>query len=130
MRSRTFWARLRPARSRMRWLGSRIAITATMIRICQMLKPPMSLPRSSEGEPCACAGCETGAPMAYYTGSIEAVRPAKEDTMSDPAHLLTLQFLTWVRTAPRTYDDVKQGWRSTCPRLTTWEDAIDAGLIQ
>jgi D-3-phosphoglycerate dehydrogenase len=50
--------------------------------------------------------------------------------MSDPAHLLTLQFLTWVRTAPRTYDDVKQGWRSTCPRLATWEDAIEAGLIQ
>jgi len=50
--------------------------------------------------------------------------------MSDPAHLLTLQFLTWVHSAPRTYDDVKQGWRSTCPRLTTWEDAIEAGLIQ
>ena len=50
--------------------------------------------------------------------------------MSDPAKLLSLQFLAWVATNPRTYGDVKQAWRSTCPRLTPWEDALDEGHIR
>jgi hypothetical protein len=55
---------------------------------------------------------------------------SRENAMSDPATLLSLQFLTWLATAPRTYGDVKQAWRSTCPRLTPWEDALDEGLIR
>jgi hypothetical protein len=50
--------------------------------------------------------------------------------MSEPARLLTVQFLTWLASGERSYGEVKQAWRSTCPRLTTWEDALDAGLIE
>jgi hypothetical protein len=50
--------------------------------------------------------------------------------MSDAAKLLTVQFLGWVASRSRTYGDVKQAWRSTCPRLSIWEDAIDADLIR
>ncbi|HMK67790.1 MAG TPA: hypothetical protein VEC75_02665 [Stellaceae bacterium] len=50
--------------------------------------------------------------------------------MSDPAQLLTLQFLSWLATRPRSYGEVKDAWRSTCPRLTIWEDAVESGLIQ
>src|SRR5262249_58141705 len=49
--------------------------------------------------------------------------------MTDPAHALTLQFLTWVAEAPRTYAQAMEAWRSTCPRLSIWEDAILDGLV-
>jgi hypothetical protein len=49
--------------------------------------------------------------------------------MSDPAHALTLQFLAWVANGPRTYAEAMEAWRSTCPRLSIWEDAILDGLV-
>jgi hypothetical protein len=42
---------------------------------------------------------------------------------------LTLDFLRWLDAEPRDYIDVMDAWRTSCPRLTVWEDAIDAGLI-
>jgi len=42
---------------------------------------------------------------------------------------LTLDFLAWLDASPRDYADAMDAWRTSCPRLTVWEDAIDAGLI-
>ena len=42
---------------------------------------------------------------------------------------LTIDFLAWLAVQPRDYVDVMDAWRTSCPRLTVWEDAIDAGLI-
>ncbi len=50
--------------------------------------------------------------------------------MSHPARLITLQFLAWVADRPRTYTEAMDAWRSTCPQLSVWEDAIIAGLVQ
>jgi hypothetical protein len=50
--------------------------------------------------------------------------------MSQPARLITLQFLAWVADRPRTYTEAMDAWRSTCPQLSVWEDAIIAGLVQ
>jgi hypothetical protein len=50
--------------------------------------------------------------------------------MSEPASLLMLEFLSWVASRPRTYDEAMDAWRSTCPRHTVWEDALIDGLIQ
>jgi hypothetical protein len=50
--------------------------------------------------------------------------------MSESAKLLTLEFLTWVSSRRRTYAEAMEAWRSTCPRLSIWEDALIAGLIQ
>lgn len=50
--------------------------------------------------------------------------------MPDPSHALTLQFLAWVAEAPRTYAQAMEAWRSTCPRLSIWEDAILDGLVE
>ena len=50
--------------------------------------------------------------------------------MADPARLLTMQFLSWLAAKPRRYGEVKDAWRSTCPRLTIWEDALEDGLIR
>jgi hypothetical protein len=50
--------------------------------------------------------------------------------MPEPVSLLLLQFLQWVSSRPRTYAEVMAAWRSSCPRLTVWEDALKDGLIQ
>ena len=42
---------------------------------------------------------------------------------------LTLQFLAWVADGPRTYGEAMDAWRSTCPRLSIWEDAVRDGLV-
>jgi hypothetical protein len=41
-----------------------------------------------------------------------------------------LQFLDWVASRPRTYAEAMDAWRTSCPRLSVWEDALLAGLIQ
>ena len=43
---------------------------------------------------------------------------------------LILDLLEWLREHPRGYPEVLEAWRSTCPRLTVWEDAVDAGLVR
>jgi hypothetical protein len=50
--------------------------------------------------------------------------------MTEQPSLAVVQFLTWVASRPRTYGEVKEAWRSTCPRLSTWEDALDGGLVR
>ncbi len=42
---------------------------------------------------------------------------------------LILDFLRWLDAEPRAYAEVMDAWRTSCPRLTVWEDALDAGLI-
>ena len=50
--------------------------------------------------------------------------------MPEPISLLMLEFLTWVSSRRRTYDEAMDAWRSSCPRHTVWEDALIDGLIQ
>lgn len=40
-----------------------------------------------------------------------------------------LNFLAWVAERPRTYADVMEAWRTSCPRLSAWEDAVQARLV-
>jgi hypothetical protein len=40
------------------------------------------------------------------------------------------QFLTWVSGAPRTYGEAMEAWRTNCPRMTVWEDAVSDGLVR
>ncbi len=46
-----------------------------------------------------------------------------------PAHALTLDFLRWIAEQPRSYDETMEGWRTSCPRLSIWEDALADGLV-
>jgi hypothetical protein len=50
--------------------------------------------------------------------------------MSTAVSNLMLQFLDWVATSPRTYADAMAAWRTSCPRLSIWEDALLEGLVQ
>jgi hypothetical protein len=42
---------------------------------------------------------------------------------------LTLQLLAWVAEQPRSYQETMEAWRTSCPRLTIWEDAVSEGLL-
>jgi hypothetical protein len=42
---------------------------------------------------------------------------------------LILDLLEWLANGERTYEEVMDAWRTSCPRLTVWEDANDRGLI-
>ncbi len=49
--------------------------------------------------------------------------------MTDTLAPLVLDFVEWVARTPRPYADVMDAWRTSCPRLTVWEDALDGGLV-
>jgi hypothetical protein len=49
--------------------------------------------------------------------------------MPDPVEALILDLLDWLLLRDRTYAEVMEAWRSSCPRLPVWEDATDRGLV-
>jgi hypothetical protein len=51
---------------------------------------------------------------------------ALPDAVTTP---LILDLLDWLAVRPRPYDEVMDVWRTSCPRLTIWEDAVDRGLV-
>jgi hypothetical protein len=52
------------------------------------------------------------------------------DATQKQVSALTLQLLTWIATQPRTYADAMEAWRTSCPRMPIWEDAVSEGLIE
>jgi hypothetical protein len=48
------------------------------------------------------------------------------DSALDP---LIVDLVEWVAKEPRPYAEVIDAWRTSCPRLTVWEDAVDRGLV-
>ena len=49
--------------------------------------------------------------------------------MADTADPLVLDFVEWIAREPRVYSEVIAAWRTSCPRLTIWEDAADRGYV-
>lgn len=43
---------------------------------------------------------------------------------------LILDLVEWVARKPRPYAEVMEAWRTSCPRLPVWEDAVDRGLVE
>jgi hypothetical protein len=43
---------------------------------------------------------------------------------------LVLDLVEWLAPAPRPYAEVLETWRTSCPRLTVWEDALDRGYLR
>jgi hypothetical protein len=66
-----------------------------------------------------------------FAGELENRRDAIHNChmTSDPTVALRQQFLAWIAASPRRYGDVMEAWRTTCPRLTIWEDAVRDGLV-
>ena len=49
--------------------------------------------------------------------------------MADTANPLVLDFVEWIAREPRLYSEVMATWRTSCPHLTIWEDAVDSGYV-
>lgn len=50
--------------------------------------------------------------------------------MPDPVvEPLVLDLLEWLSSRDRTYEEAMDAWRTSCPKLSVWEDANDRGLI-
>jgi len=50
--------------------------------------------------------------------------------MAEALDPLTLEFLRFVSSRPRTYAEAMEAWRSSCPRHPVWDDAVNDGLIE
>ena len=48
---------------------------------------------------------------------------------ADAVTPLLLDLLEWLARSPRSYAEVMEAWRTSCPRLTIWEDAVDGGYV-
>jgi hypothetical protein len=55
--------------------------------------------------------------------SIDADTP----TVENPS--LVADLVEWIARQPRSYADVMEAWRTSCPRFPVWEDAVDLGLV-
>jgi hypothetical protein len=42
---------------------------------------------------------------------------------------LILDLLEWLAKRDRSYEEVMDAWRTSCPELPVWEDANDRGLV-
>lgn len=42
---------------------------------------------------------------------------------------LVLDLLAWIHDGPKPYDEVMAAWRTSCPRLQIWEDAVDHRFV-
>ena len=49
--------------------------------------------------------------------------------MTELADPLVLDFVEWIAREPRPYSEVVGTWKTSCPRLTIWEDAADRGYV-
>ena len=49
--------------------------------------------------------------------------------MADGTDPLVLDLVEWIAREPRLYSEVIEAWRTSCPRLTIWEDAVDRGYV-
>ncbi|SFJ59546.1 hypothetical protein SAMN05216304_11023 [Bosea sp. OK403] len=54
---------------------------------------------------------------------------AMEMAMADVNDPLVLDLVEWVAREPRSYSEVMETWRTSCPRLSIWEDAVDRGYV-
>ena len=46
--------------------------------------------------------------------------------IADP---LVLDLVEWIAREPRVYSEVVATWKTSCPRLTIWEDAAEGGYV-
>jgi hypothetical protein len=60
--------------------------------------------------------------------SLEESESPEDTLLRNDLDPLILDLLEWIDREPRSYADVIDAWRTSCPRLTVWEDAMDRGF--
>ena len=59
-----------------------------------------------------------------------STRTPSDVHLEGPSVYLTIQFPEWLAERPRTYRETMDAWRTSCPRLAIWENALSAGLVR
>lgn len=72
---------------------------------------------------------KTSAPS-HFTGDQNGHTILVVETANPTTRALTLQLLEWIQLRPRTQEETLEAWRTSCPRLSIWEDACIDGLIE
>jgi len=54
---------------------------------------------------------------------------SKANSGNEIVDALVLDLLEWVAADQRSYEEVMEAWRTSCPRLPVWEDANDRRLV-
>ena len=66
-----------------------------------------------------------GPTMAKLAEPVAKVEKVATDTL-DP---LVLDFVEWLAGEQRSSADVLDAWKTSCPRLTVWEEASERGFV-
>jgi hypothetical protein len=53
-----------------------------------------------------------------------------EVAIAPPPSRNLVELLGWVASRPRTYAETMEAWRTSCPRLSVWEDATGDDLVR
>ena len=48
---------------------------------------------------------------------------------SPETEALVIDLVEWIAKEPRSYNEVMDAWRTSCPRLPVWEEANDRRLV-
>jgi hypothetical protein len=51
------------------------------------------------------------------------------DTSSVENASLVADLVEWIATQPRSYADVMEAWRTSCPRFPIWDDVVDHRFV-
>ena len=49
--------------------------------------------------------------------------------MAETTEPLVLDLVEWVAKRPKPYAEVLDAWRTSCPRMPIWEDAVSERLV-
>lgn len=49
--------------------------------------------------------------------------------MTDTVQVLVLDLLEFLTRRNRSYEETMESWRTSCPRLPVWEEAVDRGFV-
>jgi hypothetical protein len=49
--------------------------------------------------------------------------------VSDPLAALIIELIEWIGPQRRPYAEVIEAWRTSCPRLSVWEEATARGFV-
>jgi hypothetical protein len=60
---------------------------------------------------------------------LSVIKSSQELEMSETVEALILDLLEWVAKGERSYEEVMDAWRTSCPRLPVWEEANDRGFV-
>ena len=53
----------------------------------------------------------------------------ERETRTIENETLVLDLVEWIARQPRSYTEVMEAWRTSCPRFPIWEDVVDLRFV-